>query len=154
MTQNAANPTSRRIAQLIRMLSSDQQGEAGAAAQALNRTLVSAGLDIHRLADVVETQLHLPLPAKPQPSPQRWQPPQRRPQRRPTNTPRRPGNGPLHMDDRIICDQPDGVFRACKCGCRLFTVMTGVGPHVGQLRCEACNLGGRWLGRHHFGAAS
>jgi hypothetical protein len=149
-----ANPTGKRIGQLIRMLSSDQPGEAGAAAQALTRTLASVGSDIHALANVVETQLQLPLPAKYETPRQRWQPPQRRTQRRATNTPRRPDGGPLRMDDRLICDQPEGVFRACKCGCRLFTVMTGVGPHVGQLRCEACNLGGRWLSRHHFGVAS
>jgi hypothetical protein len=149
-----ATPINRRIGQLIRMLSSDQAGEAGAAAQALTKTLASAGTDIHRLADVVETQLQLPLPAKYETPRQRWQPPQRRTQRRATNTPRRPDGSPLRMDERIICDQHDGVFRACKCGCRLFTVMTGVGPHVGQLRCEACNLGGRWLSRAHFGATA
>jgi hypothetical protein len=152
---NTANPTNKRIGQLIRMLSSDHPGEAGAAAAALNRTLASAGLDIHALATVVETQLQLPLPAaKPRAPAQRWQPPPRQRQRQPTNTPRRPDGQPLRMDERIICDQPDGIFRACKCGCRLFTVMVGVGPHVAQLRCEACNLGGRWLSRHHFGLAS
>jgi hypothetical protein len=148
--QNTINPTSRRIGQLIRMLSSNQSGEASAAAQALNRTLASAGLDIHHLADVVETQLQLPLPiAKPQ-----QQPPRRPTRRRRTNAPRRPGDGPLRMDQRIICDQPDGVFRKCKCGGKLFTIMPGIGPHVAQLRCEVCNLGGRWLSRHHFGVAS
>ena len=55
-----ANPTSRRIGQLIRMVSSDQPGEAAAAAQALNRTLTSAGLDIHALAQVAETGLRRP----------------------------------------------------------------------------------------------
>jgi hypothetical protein len=150
------DPPNRRIGQLIRMLSSDQPGEAGAAALALNRTLVSVGLDIHHLANVVEAQLRLPLPtAKSQPSPQCWQPPQRPTRRRrPTNAPRRPGDGQLRMDERIICDQPDGVFRKCKCVGRLFTVMGGVGPHVAQLRCEVCNLGGRWLSRQHFGVAS
>jgi hypothetical protein len=149
------DPPNRRIGQLIRMLSSDQPGEAGAAALALNRTLVSVGLDIHHLANVVEAQLQLPLPtAKPQASPERWQPPQRPTRRRPTNAPRRPGDGPLRMDQRIICDQPDGVFRNCKCGGKLFTIMPGIGPHVAQLRCEVCNLGGRWLSRNHFGAAS
>jgi hypothetical protein len=32
--------------------------------------------------------------------------------------------------------------------------MPGVGPHVAQLTCDACHLGGRWLSRAHFGASS
>ena len=52
--------TTTRLGQLIRLLSSDQPGEAGAAAQALNRTLATAGLDIHDLAKVVEVGLQLP----------------------------------------------------------------------------------------------
>jgi hypothetical protein len=144
--QNTANPTSRRIGQLLRMLSSDQPGEAGAAAAALNRTLVAVGLDIHKLADVVETGLQMPLPT-------------RQPDRRPRTTTttikaRRPDGRPLHMDEKLICDQPGGVFRACGCGGFLFTVMTGVGPHVAQLVCDGCGRGGRWLSRHHFGATS
>jgi hypothetical protein len=144
--QNTANPTSRRISQLIRMLSSDQPGEAGAAAQALNRTLILAGLDIHALADVAEAGLQLPVPAAQ---------PVRRPGS-PTTTPttraRRPDGRPLQMDERLVCDQPDGVFRACGCGGIHFTVMPGVGPHVAQLVCDACARGGRWLSRRHFGA--
>jgi hypothetical protein len=54
------NVVARRIGQLIRLLSSDHPGEAGAAAQALNRTLTSAGLDIHELAKVAEVGLKLP----------------------------------------------------------------------------------------------
>jgi hypothetical protein len=142
--QNTANPTSRRIGQLLRMLSSDQPGEAGAAAQALNRTLTSAGLDIHELAKVVETGLQLPLPSKQ---------PDRRP-RIPTTTikARRPDGRPLQMDEHLVCDQADGVFRACNCGSIRFTVMSGVGPHVAQLVCDACGRGGRWLSRRFFGA--
>lgn len=56
----APNRDRRRIGQLIRLLSSDQLGEAGAAAQALNRALRSAGLDIHELAAAAEA---LPLRA-------------------------------------------------------------------------------------------
>jgi len=144
--QNTANPTSRRISQLIRMLSSDQAGEAGAAAQALTRTLVSAGLDIHALADVVEAGLQLPA---------RTEQPAKKP--RPattTNKARRPDGRPLQMDEKLVCDQPDGVFRACGCGGILFTVMPGVGPHVAQLVCDGCKRGGRWLSRGHFGATS
>ena len=144
MTAATRTPTSRRIGQLIRMLSSDQPGEAGAAAQALNRTLTSVGLDIHELAKVVETGLLLPS---------------KQPEQRPripttTNKPRRPGGSPLSMDEILICDAPNGLFRPCGCGGILFTVMTGVGPHVAQLICDACSRGGRWLSRGHFGATS
>jgi hypothetical protein len=143
--QNTANPTIRRIGQLLRLMSSDQEGEAGAAAQALNRTLTAAGLDIHQLAEVVEAGLQLPLPSR--------QPPDRR--RRPpatTNKARRPGGKPLAMDDRLICDAPNGLFRPCSCGSVLFVVMPGIGPHCAQLTCNACSRGGRWLSRGYFGA--
>jgi hypothetical protein len=142
--QNTANPTSRRIGQLIRMLSSDQPGEAAAAAQAINKTLTSAGLDIHALAQVAEAGLRLPAPTEH---------PRRRP---PTNTykPRRSGGRPLSMDEVLICDAPNGLFRPCGCGGILFTVMPGVGPHAAQLICDACDRGGRWLSRGHFGATS
>ena len=142
--QGTANPTSRRIGQLIRMLSSDQPGEVAAAGQALNKTLTSAGLDIHKLADVVVAGLQFP-PAR-----------RARPASTPTtsNRARRPDGRPLQMDQHLICDQPDGVFRACNCGGVLFTVMLGVGPDVAQLVCDDCKRGGRWLSRHYFGAAS
>ena len=143
--QGTVNPTSRRIGQLIRMLSSDQPGEVAAAGQALNKkTPASAGLDIHKLADVVVAGLQFP-PAR---------------RARPTSTPtttnraRRPDGRPLQMDQHLICDQPDGVFRTCGCGGILFTVMPGVGPHVAQLVCDGCKRGGRWLSRAHFGATS
>jgi hypothetical protein len=140
------NRSIKRIGQLIRMLSSDHPGEAGAAAQALTRTLASTGTDIHQLADIVERGLQLPLPIEPT----------RRP--RPTSTPttrnraRRPDGRPQGMDERLVCDQPAGVFRACGCGGFLFTVSPGVGPHVAQLVCDDCGRGGRWLSRAHFGA--
>jgi hypothetical protein len=137
------NPTNRRIGQLIRMLSSDQPGEAGAAAQALTRTLASAGLDIHELAKVAETGLRLPVPVERRPRPPAT-----------TNQARRPGGPPLAMDQRIVCDTPNGLFRPCSCGGILFTVTPGVGPHVAQLVCDACRRGGRWLSRGHFGATS
>lgn len=139
-----ANPTSRRIGQLLRMLSSDQPGEVAAAAQAINKTLASAGLDIHVLAQVAEAGLRLPAPTE-------------QPRRRPPATaykPRRPGGWPLSMDEILICDEPNGLFRPCGCGEILFTVSPGVGPHVAQLICNACSRGGRWLSRGHFGATS
>jgi len=135
--------TSRRIGQLIRMLSSDQPGEVGAAAQALTRTLASAGTDIHQVADIVERGLQLPLPSKQ---------PVQRPLTPATNKPRRPGGRPLAMDDILICDTATGLFRPCSCGGIMFTVCAGVGPHVAQLVCDACSRGGRWLSRGHFGA--
>jgi hypothetical protein len=135
--------TSRRIGQLIRMLSSDQPGEAGAAALALNRTLASAGLDIHELARLAETGLRLPVPIEQ---------PVKKSRPATTSKARRPDGRPLKMDEQLVCDQPTGVFRPCPCGGILFTVMPGVGPHVAQLTCDACDRGGRWLGRGHFGA--
>jgi len=135
-----------QLGKLVRMLSSDQPGEVVAAAEAIKRTLAAQGLDIHALAAVVEAGLHSsPVPLE--------QPP-RRPSRTRTPSRRRPcrPNGPLQMDDTIICDAPAGVFRPCRCGSVLFTVMPGVGPHVAQLRCDSCGVGGRWLSRAHFGA--
>jgi hypothetical protein len=43
-----------RLGKLIRLLASDKPGEVVAAAAAIDRSLRSAGLDIHRLADVVD----------------------------------------------------------------------------------------------------
>jgi hypothetical protein len=128
-----------RVGQLIRLLSSDKPGEAGAAAQALNRTLATAGLDVHDLARVVEKNLQLP-----QAAPHQKKPPAR-------GQAHRPDGRPLAMDQQIICDALEGVFRPCGCGGVLFTVMPGVGPHAAQLVCDACNRGGRWLGRGYFG---
>jgi hypothetical protein len=140
-----ASPTSRRLGQLIRlMLSSDQPGEVTAAKEALNRALASQGLDFHELAKLAETGLHLPVPTE-------------QPRRRPpatTNKARRPGGRPLAMDEILICEAPNGLFRPCGCGGIIFTVMPGVGPHVAQLVCDACSRGGRWLGRAHFGGSA
>jgi hypothetical protein len=145
MTASTRTPTGRRFGQLIRMLSSDQAGEAGAAAQALNRALTSAGLDIHDLAKVVETGLQLP-----------GKQPKQQPRITPTTTKkaRRPDGRPLRMDEHLVCDAPNGLFRPCGCGGILFTIMPGMGPHVAQLTCDACHRGGRWLSRAHFGATS
>jgi hypothetical protein len=139
-----ANPLNRRIGQLIRLLSSDQPNEAGAAAIALNRALISAGLDIHDLARLAETGLLPSMPSGLRPRP-------------PAATgiqPRRPDGRPLQMDQCIICDAGTGLFRPCGCGGILFTVSGGVGPHVAQLVCDACHRGGRWLSRSYFGATS
>lgn len=139
MSETAARAR-RRIGQLIRLLSSDQPGEAGAAAQALNRTLASAGLDIHTLAEVAEASLPDEPAKRPPPSAAAR-----------TNA-RRPVP-PLTMNETLICDEPSGVFRACGCGGILFTVEHGVGPHIAKLVCAGCGAGARWLARRHFEAA-
>jgi hypothetical protein len=141
-----ADPTGRRIGQLVRMLASDQPGEAGAAAQALNRALTAAGTDMHELARIAETGLRLPVPKR--------ESPLRQPPARTSIQPRRPDGRPLQMDQCIICDAESGMFRPCGCGGILFSVRGGVGPHVAQLVCDACDRGGRWIPRAYFGATS
>ena len=134
------------LGKLIRLLSSDQPGEVAAAAGAINRALKSRGIDIHKLAEVVEHQFETPLVPR-QPAPKR----PAHPAKAPTNKPRafHPGV-PFQMGDAIICDEPDGLFRTCRCGSTRFTVMGGIRPHVAQLRCDHCRTGGRWLSRQHF----
>ena len=56
-----------RLAKLIRLLSSDRPGEVVAAAGAINRALQAAGLDIHRLAEVVERSPLVPGQMPPTP---------------------------------------------------------------------------------------
>jgi hypothetical protein len=51
-----------RIAQLIRLLASDREGEVLAAVRALRRTLASAGADFHDLAQAVENAAVAPSP--------------------------------------------------------------------------------------------
>ena len=51
---NALTPIAGKLAKLLRMLSSNREPEVLAAAQALCRTLESAGADIHALAAIVE----------------------------------------------------------------------------------------------------
>jgi hypothetical protein len=67
---------------------------------------------------------------------------------------RRPDGRPLRMDEKIICDAPEGVYRACRCGGVVFTVFPGIGPHAAQLVCDVCGRGGRWLSRANFEAAA
>jgi hypothetical protein len=145
------NPNIRRVGQLLRlMLSSDQAGEVTAAKEALNRALQSAGLDFHVVANIVEAGLQRQLPIEQPRSEFRPRPPAK-----PSRQPRRPDGQPLSMDQRIICDQPSGIFRRCSyCAGVHFTVMPGAGPHVAQLVCDDCKRGGRWLSRQHFGATS
>jgi hypothetical protein len=52
-----STPLHTRVGQLVRLLSSDQVGEAGAAALALNRAINAAGRDIYWLAEIVEAAL-------------------------------------------------------------------------------------------------
>jgi|SRR2546430_10514512 len=126
-----------RIGKLVRMLSSDQRGEAGAAAAALNRTLFSVGLDIHAFADAVE---QLDLFGKPSTSTISIS----------TRPRRSPRDGPLHLGHRLVCHEESGIFKACRCGSSRFTVAPGVGPHLAQLVCEACGAKGRWLSRSYM----
>lgn len=49
----ALAPIADRLGKLLKLLTSDQDGEVVAAARKLNRTLENAGLDIHALADHV-----------------------------------------------------------------------------------------------------
>lgn len=51
---NALAPIAPRLVPLVRMLGSPVDGEALAACRAIGRTLDTAGLDFHDLADVVE----------------------------------------------------------------------------------------------------
>jgi hypothetical protein len=51
---NALAPIADKLGKLIRMLSSDRDGEVIAAARALQRTLLSAGTDLHALAGAIE----------------------------------------------------------------------------------------------------
>jgi hypothetical protein len=142
-----------RLGKLIRLLSSDQPGEVAAAAGAINRALKSRGIDIHKLAEVVDSQIDAPLaPRQPPKRPVRpakaWAPKTWAPK-----TPAFHPGAPFQMDQKIICDAPDGLFRPCRCGSTRFTVLPGVGPHAAQLRCDFCKTGGRWLSRAHFGGA-
>jgi hypothetical protein len=137
-------PASRRIGQLIRLLSSPQPGEAGAAAAALNRALTSAGLDIHQLAEVAEAGLATSA----------VRPVARPTERGPAAAARRPDGCPIAVNETLVCDEPGGIFRACGCGSILFTVIPGVGPHAAQLVCDACGQGGRWLSRSRMAGSA
>ena len=53
MTSTLA-PITNRLSKLIRLLSSDRDGEVVATARAIRRTLQSEGLDVHALAEQVE----------------------------------------------------------------------------------------------------
>lgn len=51
-----------KLGKLIRLLASDRDGEALAAARGIGRTLEAAGLDFHALADVIDKNRSLDLP--------------------------------------------------------------------------------------------
>ena len=129
-------PVARRISQLLRLITSDKPGEVVAAASALVRTLSKAGLDVHTLAETVETHLRIPTAAAPQ---------------QPAAMPyRRPDGSPLSIGDHLLCDDLKGAFRPCRCGSILFVIEPGVGPHHAQLVCSGCAARGRWLSRYRF----
>jgi hypothetical protein len=64
MNKAIGTPFETKLGKLIRLLGSDKPGEVVAAANAINRSLQSAGMDIHRLADAVAS-----VPLGPQRSP-------------------------------------------------------------------------------------
>jgi len=56
-----------RVGQLIRLLASDKDGEVVAAANAIRRTLCTAGMDMHCLATIIERGRQRPPPLPPRP---------------------------------------------------------------------------------------
>jgi hypothetical protein len=56
----------------------------------------------------------------------------------------------LHVGDVVWCTDLAGLFRRCRCGHAKFLVYPGMGPHAAQLRCAACDLGGRWVPKHRL----
>jgi hypothetical protein len=56
MMSSELAPIAKQLGKFLRLLSSDQDGEVVDSVRALMRTLKSAGLDIHALADTVETK--------------------------------------------------------------------------------------------------
>jgi hypothetical protein len=56
-------PIAPKLGKLVRLLGSDRPGEVQATVEALRRTLASAGLTLHDLADAIEN------PPQPQPRP-------------------------------------------------------------------------------------
>ena len=54
LAMNLLAPVADKLGKLIRMLSSDRDGEVVAAAHAIKRTLQSAGADVHTLAGLIE----------------------------------------------------------------------------------------------------
>lgn len=59
-----STPLQKRVGQLIRLLSSEHVGEAGAPAWALHNTPINAGLGLHWRAEVVLTTLLKGMPEK------------------------------------------------------------------------------------------
>lgn len=69
---SALTPIAHRIAPLVRLLASDQDGEVVAAARAIVRVLHVSGHDIHTLADIIEkTEASRPEPVRT--APKHWQ---------------------------------------------------------------------------------
>jgi hypothetical protein len=56
MAADALAPIAEKLRRCLRLLASDSEGEVVAAVRALTRTLKSAGLDIHALADSIGTK--------------------------------------------------------------------------------------------------
>jgi len=56
MSRAVLAPIAPRVGQLVRMLSTDRDGEALAAVRALGRILAGVGLTFHELADLIERE--------------------------------------------------------------------------------------------------
>jgi len=56
MMSSELAPVKKQLGKIVRLLSSDQDGDVVAAARALMRTLKRAGLDIHVFAEMIETK--------------------------------------------------------------------------------------------------
>ncbi len=69
-----STPTRGRIGALLRMLGSDHDGEALAAARALRRTLGGVGLDLNDLGDAISRPAMV-VPDAPEPKPRRGRKP-------------------------------------------------------------------------------
>ncbi len=77
-----------KVGKLLRLLSSDKDGEVVAATSALKRTLEAAGLDLHDLAGAAERALQQPATPPQQHRATNWGPPLPSSSRRwPTSSP-------------------------------------------------------------------
>ncbi len=87
-----------RVAQLLRMLGSDRDGEVVAAAGALRRTLAGAGVDLHDLSAVVESPAAVPAAAPKRPASRKAR---KAPGPRPAEPQSTPPPKPPHRDDLV-----------------------------------------------------
>jgi hypothetical protein len=125
MTRKIDPAIADKLGKLIPRLATDHDGEVVATAGAIERTLRSAGLDLHDLGGTLGQPQAVPQPLQSEPI----------------------STGLLRIGDKLTCRARSGVFRPCSCGSTAFTVSPGAGPHVAQMRCDACGRRGRFLSR-------